>query len=281
MRILFFGDVFGRPGREALAYIVPRWKEAHRPDCIIANGENMSHGAGISERSIEALLSAGIQIITGGNHSFEGKNASALLNDSSLPLVRPANMPSDAPGRGFAYFGIKNGKAVSCEDVEDAAILVINLIGQTHMRYHYPSPFREADLILEKTIASGAREMHPPIFVDWHADVSSEKVALGWYLDGRVSAVVGTHGHTPTADARILPNGTGLISDVGMVGPHYSVIGQEITANLERFVRQVPKKIDVAPAPPYEINAVLLDIDDTTKKTTTIRHLRSILEALS
>ncbi|OGY15738.1 MAG: hypothetical protein A3I52_01620 [Candidatus Blackburnbacteria bacterium RIFCSPLOWO2_02_FULL_40_10] len=284
MRILFFGDIFGKPGREALKFIIPQWKKEYEPDVIIANGENMSHGAGISESAIKELMSAGVQIITGGNHTLEGKNASNLLNDASLPLLRPANMSSELPGRGFGFYRIGNnpldparGRELGIMDgPENANLLVINLIGQVHMRYQYDSPFKAIDEILQGPTLKSERSGLVKI-VDWHADASSEKIALGWYLDGRVSAVLGTHSHTPTADERILPKGTSFVSDIGMIGPHNSIIGQEISANLERFIKQIPKKVEVAPAPPYEINAVFLETDEKTGKTIKIQRIRKII----
>ncbi len=264
MKILFFGDIFGRPGREVLRFMLPQWKKEYVADAVIANGENVSHGAGISERTIQEMIDAGVDIITGGNHSIEGKNADALLNDQKLPLLRPANMSSECAGTGHRYFTFGGGE-----------ILVINLSGQVHMRFHYDSPFLALDTILEKNKRGKNTNI---ILVDWHAEASSEKVVLGWYADGRVSAVLGTHSHTPTADARMLPQGTGLISDVGFVGPHNSVIGQEISKNLKRFITQTPVKVDVAEAPPYEINAVFLEIDNKSGKTTKIEQLRKIIE---
>src|SRR3972149_2953506 len=184
MKILFFGDVFGKPGREALRHAIPQWKKEFEPNVIIANGENVSHGAGISDATIKHLLASGVHIITGGNHSFAGKNASILLNDASLPLLRPANMPSALPGRGYAFFGIKGNELRITNKPDDADLLVINLIGQVHMRYQYDSPFRVVDEILSRFSPSAT---HPPfpVIVDWHAEATSEKIAMGWHLDGR------------------------------------------------------------------------------------------------
>ncbi|KKU51252.1 MAG: hypothetical protein A3H69_02720 [Candidatus Sungbacteria bacterium RIFCSPLOWO2_02_FULL_47_9] len=273
MKILFFGDIFGRPGREALLHIIPEWKASLKPDIIIANGENVSHGAGLSESSVNEIFQAGVQIITGGNHSLEGSNAGSLLNDEHLPIVRPENMPEGSPGRGFVYFSFSSGELRQSHDNSDSELLVINLIGQTHMRFHYDSPFSAFERILKDA------EIKKPkvILVDWHADASSEKIAFGWFADGRVTAVIGTHTHTPTADERILPKGTAFISDVGMVGPHFSVIGQEIENNIKRVLLQAPRKVDVASAPPYEINAVLLDIDEISWKATKIERQRKII----
>ncbi|MBI2637540.1 MAG: YmdB family metallophosphoesterase [Candidatus Sungbacteria bacterium] len=273
MKILFFGDVFGRPGREALLRIIPEWRASFSPAIIIANGENMSHGAGISESSVKEILQAGVDIITGGNHSIEGPDAGRLLDDTTLPLLRPANMAGGLPGRGFDYFSFSSGTVTRAARDADSELLVINLISQTNMRFHYDSPFSAFEKILKDA------EVKKPkiILVDWHADASSEKIALGWLADGHVTAVLGTHTHTPTADERILPKGTAFISDVGMVGPHYSVIGQEIEENITRLILQTPKRVDVAPAPPYEINAVLIDINETTWKATRIERLRKII----
>ncbi|MDO8560846.1 MAG: TIGR00282 family metallophosphoesterase [bacterium] len=264
MKILFFGDVFGRPGREALAKIIPEWKAKYSPDIIIANAENISHGAGISENSIREVREAGIDIMTGGNHSLEGKNAAELLNNHEIPIVRPENLAKGSPGRGFKYFEINNKN-----------LLVINLIGQVHMRQNYDSPWTAADRILKQNEA-GENAKH--IIVDWHADVTAEKIAMGWYLDGKVSAVLGTHSHTPTADERILPKRTAFISDVGMTGAHYSIIGQEIETNLKRYRTNSPVRVDVASAPPYETNAVLIELDDENGRATKIERLRKILE---
>ena len=247
-----------------MRHILPQWKKEYKPDAVFANGENMAHGAGISEKAIKEILDAGVDVITGGNHSIEGKDADVLLNDTKLPLLRPANMSSACAGKGYRYFEF-NGREM----------LVINLIGQVHMRFHYDSPFLMLDTILEENKRGKNVNI---ILVDWHAEASSEKVAMAWYADGRVSAVLGTHSHTPTADARILPQGTGLISDVGFAGPHYSVIGQEISQNLKRFITQTSVKVDVAEAPPYEINAVFLEIDNESGKTTKIEQLRKIIE---
>lgn len=263
MRILFFGDVFGRPGRDALRYIIPIWKKEYSPDIVIANGENVSHGKGISERAINELLEIGVDVITTGNHAVDGPRALDVLKDPELPLLRPINFLSHIPGKGFLV-----------KRVAGKELLIINAIGNVHMKKVYQFPFPLVDEIL----ANHQTIKH--ILVDWHAEATSEKMVMGWYLDGRVSAVVGSHTHTPTADERILPKGTGFISDVGMVGPHYSVIGEDIKLNLNRFLSQLPAKTDVAEAPPYEINAVCIDIDDKTGHCTSIQRLREVVDKL-
>ena len=261
MKILFFGDVVGRPGREALRYIIPIWKKEYTPDIVIANGENISHGKGISERTINEILEAGVEVITTGNHAVSGPNALQLLADEKYPLLRPINFLPNIPGRGYLIQSIKGRE-----------LLIINAIGNVHMRKVYQLPFPMIDAVLKE------HQSVRHIFIDWHAEATSEKIALGWYLDGKVSVVVGSHTHTPTADERILPNGTGFISDVGMVGPHHSVIGEDVTLNLNRLVSQLPTKADMAKAPPYEINAVIIDIDDESGKTASIKRLRQVVD---
>lgn len=265
MKILVFGDVFGRPGREAIAKILPRWKKEFSPNLTIVNGENLSHGKGISETTIQEMRSAGVDIITGGNHTLEGKNAAELLQDMSQPLIRPINFIASLPGRGFIRFNISGTE-----------VLIINAIAQSHMKMHYESPYYAIEKLLEE---NAVKEKTKVIILDWHAETTSEKMAMGWWLDGKVSLVYGTHTHTPTADERILPKGTGFISDIGMTGPHRSVIGEDIERRIQIMMYQTLAKPDVAEAPPYEINAILVEIDPATGKAGEIKRLREILES--
>ena len=268
MKALIFGDVFGRPGREVMAYIVPRWKKDFSPDVVIANGENLSHGKGISETTIHEILSAGVDIITGGNHSLEGKNAAELLDDTNLPLTRPINFIGAHPGRDYLRLKKKGTE-----------ILVINAIAQAHMRIAYNAPYEAIERVLKENEAG---EKTKVVIVDWHAETTSEKRVLGWWLDGQVSLVYGTHTHIPSADEQILPQGTGFISDIGLTGPYHSVIGEAIEPRIQVLIHQaVHAKPDVASAPPYEVNAILVEIDESTGKTTSIRRLRTILENLA
>lgn len=260
IRILAFGDIFGRPGREALALILPRWKEKFSPDLVMTNGENLSHGKGISETTVRQLLDAGVNVITGGNHSLEGKDADRLLDDESLPLLRPLNFIPSHPGRGTLEMSAR-----------DCRVLVLNAIAQSHMRQHYDSPYPAIEAVL-------ARDNLPRVrIMDWHAETTSEKRMLGWWLDGRVSLVFGTHSHVPTADEQILPGGTGFISDVGMTGAYHSIIGEAIEPRISILVAQQRVKPDVAAGPPYEVNAILADIDAETGKTIELKRLREIL----
>ncbi|MEK7647280.1 MAG: TIGR00282 family metallophosphoesterase [Patescibacteria group bacterium] len=264
IRILFFGDVIGKAGRRGLTYQIPLWRTQFAPDLIIANAENIAHGLGIGRTALEEIQRLGVEIFTGGNHILQGKNALLLLADETLPLMRPLNAPTSWPGRGFITKNINN----------ETSVTVVNLIGQHDMREHYNSPFEVIETFLQKDDMK-----QNIIIVDMHAETTSEKKAMGYFLDGRTSAVLGTHTHVPTADEQILPNGTGFICDTGMVGAHHSIIGVKIKEALERLAMNFPAKFEVEEEGPVEINAVLLDIDKKTKKTVGINRLRNIVNA--
>lgn len=248
MKIIFFGDIVGQPGRQAIKKILPLWQKKYQPDLVIANGENASHGLGITEKSLKELLESGIDLVTLGDHTWDQKETATFLENQEMPIIRPANFPPGLPGQGYRLVEIRTKK-----------ILVINLIGRVFMRKEYDCPFRKADQILEDEA-----EQADIIIVDWHAEATSEKICLGWYLDGRVSAVLGTHTHIPTADARILPQGTAYISDVGMVGPIDSSLGAVKELAIEDFLKQTGLKYEVASGP-VGINAVLIETDQTGK----------------
>ncbi|MBI2023613.1 YmdB family metallophosphoesterase [Candidatus Giovannonibacteria bacterium] len=270
MKLIIFGDVVGKLGREGVKRMLPLWQEKLSPDVVIANVENIAHGKGIGVSQLDELKLAGVNIFTGGNHSFTGKNAAQILNDETVPIVRPANAAEGLPGRGVLIYSLSSGKT---ESETDDKLLVINLIGQVGMRQNYDSPFHEIDRILEKF-----GNETPYKIVDWHAEATSEKEVMGWYLDGKVSAVVGTHTHVPTADARVLPKGTGYISDIGMVGPHDSIIGVEIEPAFKRFKEQLPSPMEVAEEGPIEVNAVFLELDGAGR-TLKIEHLRQVVSS--
>ncbi len=257
MKLLIYGDVVGKLGRAGVKLTLPIWKKEFSPDIIIANIENIAHGKGIGLPQILELRDAGVDMFTGGNHSIEGKNAFEILGDETLPLVRPANLSSNIPGKGTLVF---------------QKLLVMNLMGQVNMRHHYDSPFHKADEILKTDEAKT-----PFKILDWHADATAEKTVMGWYLDGKVSLVFGTHTHVPTADAKILPGGTGYISDIGMVGPLNSIIGVAIEPAFPRFRDQKILPMDVVETGPIEINALFVEIG-LNGKTVDIRHLRKIIE---
>lgn len=279
MRLLVFGDVFGKLGREGVKQILPKWKKKFSPDVVIANIENIAHGKGIGIKQINELGEAGVDVFTGGNHSLEGKDFAQILNDETLPILRPANI-ANAPGRGALLYKFKN-KNIKSKINEEVSLLVVNLIGQVFMRGEYENPFHAADKILEEYGDDATYKI-----LDWHADATSEKVVMGWYLDGRVSAVFGTHSHVPTADARILPRGTAYISDIGMVGPHHSVIGVEIEPSFRRFRDGAKTEKNPVELGPIEINAILLKLQDRAEfginpvkpgRAVDIRHLREII----
>lgn len=248
MKILFFGDIVGRPGRQAIKKILPQWRKKYQPDLIIANGENLSHGSGITKKTLEEILKAGVDLVTSGDHTWKQKEISMLLEDKKIPLIRPANFPPGLPGQGFRKIQIRTKR-----------ILAINLIGRVFMQEQYEDPFRKADQIIKEE-----SENADIIIVDWHAEATAEKVCLGWHLDGRVSAVLGTHTHIPTADSRLLTKGTAYISDVGMVGPRDSSLGRDKETAIKKFLTQMPLALDVAEGP-TEINAVLIEAEEKSK----------------
>ncbi len=240
-----------------MKHVLPEWNKKFSPDIVVANIENIAHGKGIGETQIKELKAAGVDIFTGGNHSIEGKDAGKILADETIPILRPANMSPGIAGRGALFY--KN-------------ILAINLIGQVHMKQSYDSPFRAADKILEEN-----KNETPFKIVDWHSEATSEKSVMGWYLDGKVSAVFGTHTHVPTADAKILPKGTAFISDIGMVGPYNSIIGVDIETSLTRFKNQITTPMNVVESGPIEVNAIFLELGGNGKAVD-IKHLREIIE---
>jgi len=229
MRILFIGDIVGGPGRRGLAKLLPALREELGPDLVIANGENAAGGVGITERTAADIFAAGVDLITTGNHVYRHRDAYGFIDDCER-LVRPANYPKGNPGRGSAIV-----------EAAGRRVGVLNLSGQLQLTVAR-SPFPAAEAELAELERRGAEVL----FVDFHAEVTSEKVAMGWHLDGRVAAVVGTHTHVPTADGRVLPGGTAFISDVGMTGARNSVLGVEIEDAVGRFVTQMPARFRTA-----------------------------------
>ena len=243
MRVLFVADIVGSPGRDGLAAAMPGLRERYSPDLMIANGENSAGGLGITEKTANALFEIGVDVITTGNHVYRHREAYEFL-DRSDRVVRPANYPVGNPGRG-----------VTIVEAAGKRVGVLNLSGAVQLRVAR-SPFAEADAQLaELTDKADA------VIVDFHAEVTSEKVAIGWHLDGRVAACLGTHTHVPTADARILPGGTAFISDVGMTGSRAGVIGVRREQALEGFRTQMPVKFDTADEDVW-VNAVAVTVRD-------------------
>ena len=257
MLLLVVGDVHGRPGRRILKERLPRLRARYDARFIIANGENAAGGAGLSREVAEEIFAAGVDVITGGNHIWQHRDAYELL-DAEARIVRPLNYPPGVPGRGTTVATSKDGVAVA----------VLNLQGRVFMP-EVDDPFRMVRAEIE-----GVRERARVVVLDFHAEATSEKIAMGWYLDGEISALIGTHTHVQTADERILPKGTAYISDVGMTGPRDGVIGMDRERILERFLTSLPVRFEVAPGP-AQLNAVAVDVDEETGKA---RRIERILE---
>lgn len=254
LRILIVGDVCGRPGRNAFLKYVPEIKKQRGIDVVVVNGENSAGGKGITRSSLDSLYHAGADIVTAGNHIWDKREVLEFIDREPF-LIRPANYPDGAPGRGYCIYPYKAKN-----------IGVINLAGRAFMP-PMDCPFQKVDEILRQI-----KDECDIILLDIHAETTSEKMAMGWYLDGRVNCVVGTHTHIQTADERILPEGTAYITDLGMVGPWNSVLGVQTDRILEKFITCRPVRFDLAEGPNV-FSAVLLEIDDATNKTTAIERV--------
>ena len=257
MRILILGDVVGRPGRSAIKDLVPGLIKSERIDLAIANAENSAGGMGVDIKSAEELLAAGVHVLTSGNHIWKKKEIFPFLENRSR-LIRPANYPAGAPGQGWVEWRGESGLKA----------LVVNLQGRVFMPNQVDDPFRSIDAIL-KEHAGHSRV----VIVDMHAEATSEKIAMGWFLDGRASVVFGTHTHVQTADERILPGGEAYITDLGMCGPLDSVIGIEKDLVIEGFMSGLPRKFEVAKEN-VALQGIVVDVDETSGRAREIRRLR-------
>jgi metallophosphoesterase (TIGR00282 family) len=256
VRILFVGDVVGRPGRDAVVALLPVLKGELRVDLTIVNGENAAGGAGLTADLAREIHDAGADVITNGNHVWDQRQFMKDIETLDF-CIRPLNLAPGNPGHGWLV---------------TKGVLVVNAIGRTFMA-PADDPFRAMDTLLESL---GPRA--PRIRVlDWHAEATSEKIAMGWHLDGRFSAVVGSHTHVPTADPRVLPQGTALVTDTGMVGPRDSVLGMVPAIIVERFRTGMPRRFEVAEGP-VQFNSVLIDVDDTTGMANTIERVDRLWE---
>lgn len=256
MRILFIGDVVGEPGRHAIKELLPKIKKSEGVEFVIANAENVAGGSGVTPALAEELFGYGIDCITSGDHIWKRKEVFEKL-DSDKRLLRPANYPSGDPGSGSTIIESKSGTSVG----------VINLVGRVFMQA-VECPFKTAKREIEKI-----KNKAQIIIVDIHAEATSEKIAMGWYLDGTVSALIGTHTHVQTADEKILPQGTAFISDAGMTGALDGVIGRKKEQILNRFLTQMPTKFEMAEGD-VQLHGVIIDIDDKTGKANSIKRIQ-------
>lgn len=257
MNILVIGDIVGKPGRLVISRHLRSLRKQYKIDFVIANGENTAGGFGLTSSTARELLDEGVNMITSGNHIFAQKEIIPFL-DTDMPVIRPLNYPPGVPGRGYRIAG---------------KVLVVNLIGRTFMS-NYDDPFRAMDKLLHDL-----KDRPKIIIVDFHAEATSEKVALGRYLDGRVTAVLGTHTHVGTIDTQILKGGTAYVTDIGMTGPTDSIIGDDADAVLQRFLTQMPHHLTVGKGKP-ELNAVIVEADESTGKAISIQRIQREADAV-
>lgn len=256
--ILVIGDIVGRPGRAIIRDKLPLLKKKYKVNFVIANGENAAGGNGITEKITRELFISGIDFLTMGNHVWDNKDIYNFI-DTENRIVRPANYP-EAPGKGYQIIEIEKGLMMG----------IINLSGRTFM-LPLDCPFRTADKIIKKI-----ESITKMIIVDFHAEATSEKIAMGWYLDGRVSLVAGTHTHVQTSDDKILTDGTAYITDIGMTGPSDSVLGMEKERVMNKFIYQTPVRFEVAKGP-AELNGILVHIKKSTGKAVKIQRIRELM----
>ncbi len=254
LRVLFVGDVIGRPGRRTLRELLPQLRKELDINLVIANGENAAGGFGLTRSVVEEILGVGVDVITTGNHVWDKKEVMELLRSDEYPILRPYNYPSRVPGRGYLILD---------------SIVVVNLQGRIFM-----DPIDCPFTCMEEILMLIASE-NKPIFVDFHAEATSEKLAFAYYFDGKVSAVVGTHTHVPTADERVLPNGTAYITDVGMTGPMNSIIGMDPDKVIKRFLTGIPVKLEVAKGETV-LQGVVVEIDLSSRRALSISRISRV-----
>ena len=258
---MLIGDIIGKPGRLAVRQELPAMRRELRLDMVIANGENLAAGAGLTPSLAEELLASGTDVITSGNHIWDKREVYPYL-DTDRPVLRPLNYPDSTPGRGWLVHHLADGGEVA----------VINALGRVFM-HEIDSPFVTLDRLLDE-----AAEPMPPVrILDFHCEATSEKNAMGWHLDGRVSAVLGTHTHVPTADGRILPRGTAYLSDVGMTGPRDSIIGFSAETVLPRFLTHMPTRFAVAEGA-VTLNAAVVEVELASGRACSIEQVQRLIE---
>jgi 2',3'-cyclic-nucleotide 2'-phosphodiesterase len=256
VKVLFIGDIVGEAGRDMVRDFLPKLKAAKGIGLVIANTENMAGGFGITPQTVQEMSQAGVQLMSGGNHSFDKKEALGTYEDDPY-LIRPANYPEGTPGRGWTIYSVS----------ADIKIALVNLMGRTFMD-PLDCPFKKAEKLLPEIQAKTKN-----IIFDFHAEATSEKMAFGWFMNGRASAVVGTHTHVQTADERVLDKGTAYISDLGMTGPYDSVIGVKKEIIIERFVERRGKKFETASGDPW-LCGVIIDLDTDSGRARSIERVR-------
>jgi metallophosphoesterase (TIGR00282 family) len=255
LTVLFFGDVVGRPGRTAVAQAIPMLREKHKADFVVVNGENAASGSGLTPTTLNKILTAGADVVTTGDHIFRNKEFPGVINE--LRVLRPANYPKSADGKGWGLYTTRNG----------TRIVVMNLMGRVFME-PLRCPFELADEIL--TVASNQARI---ILLDMHGEATSEKIAMGWHLDGKVSAIVGTHTHVQTADERVLPGGTAFITDLGMCGPYDGVLGRDKFAVLKKLRTAMPARFEVSEGD-VKACGVVVTIDVDSGRATSIERFQ-------
>jgi hypothetical protein len=268
VKLLFIGDIVGRPGRHAVKELLPKLREQRALDFVIANGENSAGGSGITPETAREIFSAGVDVITSGDHLWDQKEVMELLAGEKR-FLRPLNYPPDVPGHGSGIFEIRT---LNSKFRTPNLIAVLNVQGRTFL------PPLEQPFLLAAEEVKRLREQTKIIFVDFHAEATSEKIAFARFLDGRVSAVVGTHTHVQTADEQIFPGGTAYLSDAGFTGPHESVLGREIEPVIKRFLTGMPQRFEVAKGRVL-LHGVVVEIDDTTGKALDIQRVAEALTA--
>jgi len=262
MRILFIGEIVGKLGRRTVERVLPNLRKDANISVVFGNCENIAHGKGATKATLEEVQSYGVDAFTSGNHIFWRREIFEVFDADTPPVIRPANYPDDVPGKGFRVIDLgKNGR-----------ILLINLLGRTNFAEAVFCPFRTVDKILKDF----EDEHFAAVVVDFHAEATSERVAMGWYLDGRVTAVVGTHTHVPSADAWVMPRGTAYVTDVGMVGARHSVLGVEPEIIINKLKNPQPQRFEWVEKGPAVFNSVLVEIEDGKAKS--IKRIDKVVE---